>query len=68
VASGVLLGLPAALALSRLVESLLFGVSGSDPITLALAASLLLAVGTLSASLPARRAAKVDPMAALRYE
>ena len=68
VASGVLLGLPAAFGLSRLVESLFFGVSGSDPITLALAASLLLAVGMLSASLPAHRAARVDPMAALRYE
>ncbi len=68
VVAGVLLGLPVALGLSRLVESQLFGLSSTDPMTLGIAAILLSVVATVAAYLPARRATRVDPMLALRYE
>ena len=65
---GVALGLPAAWWASRLVSGLLYGLSPNDPVTIA-AAVLLLSTTALAASLlPARRATKVDPMVALRYE
>jgi putative ABC transport system permease protein len=68
VASGLCLGLIASMALTRWLKSLLFGVSATDPSTL-VAISLLLVLSALLASwIPARRAAKVDPMVALRYE
>ncbi|HEX6057835.1 MAG TPA: ABC transporter permease [Gemmatimonadaceae bacterium] len=66
--TGVVLGLAGALALTRLLEGLLYGVEPSDPATLAAASLLLLAVAALAALLPARRAAGVDPMQALRTE
>jgi putative ABC transport system permease protein len=50
------------------VRSQLFGISSSDPLTLCLATLMIVVVATASALLPARRAAKVDPMVALRYE
>jgi predicted permease len=65
---GVALGGPAALAAARLVERLLFGLAPSDPITLAAAALVLLAVAALAGYFPARRAARVDPVVALRHE
>jgi len=65
---GVALGLGAAVAATRLISSLLFGLSATDPATLALAALLLIAVAALAGYLPARRAAGVDPMVALREE
>jgi len=68
VAVGVALGLPAALALSRLMAGLLYGVSPGDPLTLGLAALLMFAVAAAAAYLPARRASRVDPMLALRSE
>ena len=65
---GVVIGLSAALATTRLVSSLLFGLAPNDPATIGLAALVLLAVAAVAGYLPARRAARVDPMVALRHE
>jgi putative ABC transport system permease protein len=67
-ALGLALGLIAALLLTRLMASLLFGVSPSDPITLGLVAVILALVAFAACYIPARRAARVDPVIALRYE
>jgi predicted permease len=68
VAVGVAAGLLLALATTRLIASELFGLKPTDPLSLGLAAFFMLAVAVLAAYLPARRATKVDPMVALRYE
>jgi predicted permease len=68
VIAGLAVGLPAALAAAQLLRGMLFGVSPADPATLAAAAAAMLTVATLAAYLPARRASRADPMAALRSE
>jgi putative ABC transport system permease protein len=65
---GVSIGLFAAFLLSRLMSSLLFQVSAADPATFAVVAILLTAVVFLANYIPARRATRVDPVVALRYE
>ena len=65
---GVAIGSPVALALSGLIRSFFYGIEPYDPLTMIGAAVLMIAVAALAAWIPARRAVKVDPMEALRYE
>ena len=68
VTAGVVIGVGMSLGATRLVKSLLFGVTPNDPVTLGAAALLLAAVAIAAGALPARRAAQLDPMAALRED
>jgi ABC-type antimicrobial peptide transport system permease subunit len=66
--AGIVAGIAASLLLTRTMRSLLYQVSSTDPLTFAAVAVLLLAVAVLAAYIPARRATKVDPNVALRYQ
>jgi ABC-type antimicrobial peptide transport system permease subunit len=68
VALGLAIGIPAALALTRFVQNKLYGIQPTDPASFAAAAILITAVGAVAAWIPARRAARVDPIQALRNE
>jgi len=67
-AMGIALGVPAALIASRFAASLLFGLTAADPGSIAIALAIMTAIALASASIPDRRAVKVDPSSALRYE
>lgn len=68
VAIGLAAGIPASIWMASAAEKLLYGVTPHDAVTLAGAAALLLAVASLASYLPARRAGRIDPLVALRYE
>lgn len=68
VVTGVVIGLAAAVATTRLIAAMLFGLAPTDPLTISFAVLVMICVAALAGYLPARRAAKVDPMVALRYE
>jgi putative ABC transport system permease protein len=68
ITAGAIIGIPSALALTRLVKSFLYGISAQDPVTIIAGTTVLAAAAALACFVPARRATKVDPMAALRCE
>jgi len=65
---GMVLGIAAAVAGSRLVTSMVYGIAGNDPLTILMSCSILLASAAFAGYVPARRASRIDPMAALRSE
>jgi len=67
-AGGLIVGVPAVLATQRLISTQLYGLPPIDPVSLSMAAALLIGAAMVAGYLPARQATKVDPMEALRYE
>ncbi len=65
---GIGFGVPASVVLTRILQNRIWGLEAADPLTLAIVAVLLTAVGLAACYFPARRATKVDPIVALRYE
>ena len=65
---GVILGLIGSLLLSRLMAGYVYGIQSTDPLTFGFASLLLMGTAALATFIPARRAAKIDPLEALRYE
>jgi ABC-type antimicrobial peptide transport system permease subunit len=65
---GLAIGVPSAIALGRVVSSQLFGIQGTDPFTAAAMVALLSAIAAAAGMIPARRASRIDPMTALRFE
>jgi ABC-type antimicrobial peptide transport system permease subunit len=65
---GIAVGVPIALAGTRLIKSMLFGLGVADPLAIAAACVILAVIAGLAGYIPARRASRVDPMVALRYE
>jgi len=65
---GLVIGLAASFGLNRLLADLLFGVKTTDPVTYVAVAAILISVALAATYIPARRATKIDPIAALRYE
>ncbi len=68
ISAGIFIGLVASYALTRFLTSQIWGVSATDPLTFVAVAIMILLVGLTACLLPARSAAKVDPLVALRYE
>jgi putative ABC transport system permease protein len=68
VAIGIAVAIPVALACRKLISGMLFGVGVADPATVVVSLSILIAIAAVAAFLPAHRAARIDPMIALRYE
>jgi ABC-type antimicrobial peptide transport system permease subunit len=68
IAIGIVVGVPATLIGSRLVSTMLYGLKATDPLSLISATSALCLVALLAGYLPARRASRIDPTVALRYE
>jgi ABC-type antimicrobial peptide transport system permease subunit len=68
VIAGIAIGVPATIATKRLASSLLFGIGADDPVTIVGAVMLMIVVPALAGYIPARRASRVDPMIALRYD
>jgi ABC-type antimicrobial peptide transport system permease subunit len=68
IVAGILVGLPVTLGGGRLVRTMLYGLSGSDPFSLAAAVAVLAMAGLAAGYVPARRASRVDPMVALRHD
>ena len=68
VAAGIVIGVPASLALTRLIAGQLYGIEPTDPASYVVVCLVLILAGVLGSYVPARRAARMDPTAALRYE